>query len=161
MDYKKNHARGWTLSTGKYKEKLMQRKLSLLLVNTMQTINWKKNIEILSLIMYENKHMKWMWKIIYWYSCVLIEFDLNSCLVCFLYNKGKCVFNFRVIYFDFAINLYIFFFQPPNNKIVYTITNSKIAEYYFYLDSETGRIYLKQCTTGKDNRFVVIIFYCI
>uniref|UniRef100_K1QE50 Protocadherin Fat 1 n=1 Tax=Magallana gigas TaxID=29159 RepID=K1QE50_MAGGI len=42
----------------------------------------------------------------------------------------------------------------PNNQIVYTIINSKTAEFYFYLDPKTGHIYLKQCTTGKELLFV-------
>ncbi|XP_052689553.1 protocadherin Fat 4-like [Crassostrea angulata] len=42
----------------------------------------------------------------------------------------------------------------PNNQIVYTIINSKTAEFYYYLDPKTGHIYLKQCTTGKELLFV-------
>lgn len=58
----------------------------------------------------------------------------------------------------FISSIFIVIFQAPNNQIVYTIMNSKTAEFYFYLDPKTGHIYLKQCTTGKELLFVVILY---
>lgn len=39
--------------------------------------------------------------------------------------------------------------------------NSKTAEFYFYLDPETGHVYLKQCTTGKEILFAVIVYFML